>query len=193
MLFIINKLLLANVAISKLKYEKMKNIKIYISLLVILIVAVILLFTYSSSGENKNNSATENKFKITDTSKTNKSNKNNMEYLTEQTFKEKVFNYDINKEWKYEGDVPCIVDFYADWCGPCKMISPILEELAIEYDGKIKIYKIDTEKEQNLTAMFGIRSIPSLLFVPKEGTPQMAVGAMSKEGFVQAINEVLLK
>lgn len=171
----------------------MKNKKIYIwSAVIIVIVSVLLLVTFIGSGEDiKNSPVTENKFKKTDSNKINK--KNNMEYLTEQTFKEKIFNYETNKEWKYEGDAPCIVDFYADWCGPCKMISPILEELATEYEGKIKIYKVDTDKEQNLAALFGIRSIPSLLFIPKEGTPQMAVGAMTKEGFVQAINEILLK
>ncbi|MCX7833559.1 MAG: thioredoxin [Ignavibacteria bacterium] len=155
---------------------------------------MILLLSFNSSSEEKpsqnTKQETEKKFQLTET---NKKNEKNMEYLTEQTFKEKVFNYDVNTEWKYEGDMPCIVDFYADWCGPCKMISPILEELATEYDGKIKIYKVDTDKEQNLAAIFGIRSIPSLLFIPKEGTPQMAVGAMSKDGFVQAINEILLK
>lgn len=169
----------------------MKKKKIYIPLIIVIItIGLILLLSFNGSGEDKNKPETEKKFQITDS---NKKNKKNMEYLTEQTFKEKIFNYDVNTEWKYEGDMPCIVDFYADWCGPCKMISPILEELSNEYDGKIKIYKVDTEKEQNLAAIFGIRSIPSLLFIPKEGTPQMAVGAMSKEGFVQAINDILLK
>src|SRR5690606_24505132 len=97
-----------------------------------------------------------------------------------------------NKEWKYEGDLPCIIDFYADWCGPCKMVAPILEQLATEYEGKIKIYKVDTEREQELAAAFGIRSIPSILFVPKEGQPQMAVGALPKPSLVKAINELLL-
>lgn len=172
----------------------MKNKKIYITLIIVAVAVAVLLLAFNGSGEDKTKpelkTEAEKKFQSTDS---NKKIKKNMEYLTEQTFKEKVFNYDINTEWKYEGDMPCIVDFYADWCGPCKMISPILEELAKEYDGKIKIYKVDTEKEQNLAAVFGIRSIPSLLFIPKEGTPQMAVGAMSKEGFVQAINEILLK
>jgi thioredoxin 1 len=115
-----------------------------------------------------------------------------MEHLTKQTFLQKVFDYENNKEWKFAGELPCIVDFYADWCGPCKMVAPILEELAKEYDGKINIYKIDTEAEQELAAVFGIRSIPSLLFVPKEGKPQMAMGAIPKEAFVDAINNVLL-
>jgi thioredoxin len=116
-----------------------------------------------------------------------------MEYLTNQTFKEKIFNYKENKEWKFEGELPCIIDFYADWCGPCKMVSPILETLSKEYAGQINIFKIDTDKESELSSVFGIRSIPSLLFIPRKGQPRMAMGAMAKESFVQIINEVLLK
>ena len=111
--------------------------------------------------------------------------------LTKETFKEKVFDYETNKEWKFVGDKPAIVDFYADWCGPCKMIAPILEELSVEYDGKVDIYKIDTEKEQELAGVFGIRSIPSLLFIPKEGQPQMAAGALPKDALIKAMEEVL--
>jgi thioredoxin 1 len=124
---------------------------------------------------------------------TNISNsKPNMEHLTSKTFKEKVFNYEKNKEWKYEGNLPCIVDFYADWCGPCKMVAPVLEDISKEYAGKIYIYKVDTDKEQELAAAFGIRSIPSILFIPQNGQPQMSMGALSKESFIKAINEILL-
>lgn len=115
-----------------------------------------------------------------------------MEHLTKETFLEKVFNYEQNKEWKYEGELPCLIDFYADWCQPCKMVAPILEELAEEYKGKINIYKIDTEAERELAGAFGIRSIPSLLFCPKDGQPQMAQGALPKETFKEVINDVLL-
>ena len=114
------------------------------------------------------------------------------EYLTKQTFLEKVFNYEQNKEWKFEGDLPCMIDFYADWCGPCKMVAPIMEELAKEYDGKVNFYKIDTDAEQELAAAFGIQSIPSLLFIPKEGQPQMAVGALPENTIKQVIDEQLL-
>ena len=113
------------------------------------------------------------------------------QHLTTAEFKEKVFNYETNKEWKYEGDVPCIIDFYADWCQPCKMVAPILEELEEEYQGKIKVYKVDTEVERELAAVFGIQSIPSLLFVPMDAQPQMAMGALPKETFEQAIKDVL--
>lgn len=115
-----------------------------------------------------------------------------MEHLTKETFQKKVFNYEQNKEWKYEGDLPCLIDFYADWCGPCKMVAPVLEELAKEYDGKIHIYKVDTEDQQELAAAFGIRSIPSLLFCPKEGQPQMAMGALPKATMKKAIEDILL-
>jgi len=115
-----------------------------------------------------------------------------MEHLTAETFKQKVFNYEINNEWKFEGNKPCIIDFYADWCGPCRMVAPVLEELSKEYEGQIDIYKIDTEQEQELAGAFGIQSIPSILFVPLQGPPQMSMGAMPKQAFVQTINEVLL-
>jgi thioredoxin 1 len=115
-----------------------------------------------------------------------------MEHLTKDTFLEKVFNYEINNEWKFEGNLPCLIDFYADWCGPCKMVAPILEELSTEYDGKIDIYKVNTEVEQELAAAFGIRSIPSLLFCPKDGKPQMAMGALPKQALKDAIHDVLL-
>jgi len=114
-----------------------------------------------------------------------------IEHLTQDTFKEKVFNFDQNKEWKFEGNKPCIIDFYADWCAPCKMVAPILEELSDEYKGKLDIYKIDTESERQLAGMFGIQSIPSLLFVPIEGQPQMAMGALPKETFEKAFKDVL--
>ena len=115
-----------------------------------------------------------------------------MEHLTKETFLEKVFNYEKNKEWKFEGKLPCLIDFYADWCQPCKIVAPILEELSEEYKGKINIYKIDTEAEKELSAAFGIRSIPSLLFCPADGQPQMAQGALPKDTLKQVIDEILL-
>ena len=114
-----------------------------------------------------------------------------IEHLTKETFKEKVFNFEANKDWKYEGEKPCIIDFYADWCGPCKMVAPVLQELAEEFNGKLNVYKVDTEEQRELAMMFGIQSIPSLLFVPKEGQPQMAMGALPKETFKKAFKDVL--
>ncbi|MDZ7606371.1 MAG: thioredoxin [Cyclobacteriaceae bacterium] len=116
-----------------------------------------------------------------------------MEKLTKDAFLKKVFNYEQNKDWKYEGELPCLIDFYADWCGPCKMVHPILVELSKEYEGKIMIYQIDTEAEQELAAAFGIRSIPSLLFCPVDGQPQMAQGALPKAALKRAIEDILLK
>ena len=114
--------------------------------------------------------------------------------LTQTDFLTKVADYQNNpQEWKYLGDKPAIIDFYADWCGPCKMIAPILEELAAEYDGQIYIYKVNTENEEELAAAFGIRSIPSLLFIPMGEAPQMAQGALPKNELKKAIDKVLLK
>mgnify|MGYP001122396133 FL=1 len=114
-----------------------------------------------------------------------------MELLTTESFKEKVFNWEETQEWKFRGELPCIIDFYADWCGPCKMVAPILEKLSKEYEGKINIYKVDTEDQQELAGMFGIQSIPSILFCPVEGQPQMAMGALPKASFESAISDVL--
>ncbi len=116
-----------------------------------------------------------------------------LEHLTKETFLQKVFDYENKEEWEYQGELPAIIDFYADWCAPCRIVAPILEELAEEYKDKIVIYKIDTEAEQELAAVFGIRSIPSILFIPKHDKPQMAVGALPKETFKEIIEDVLLK
>ncbi len=114
-----------------------------------------------------------------------------VEHLTAESFKEKVFDYENNNEWNYKGDKPCIIDFYADWCQPCKVVAPVLEEISEEYGDKINVYKVDTEKENQLASIFGIQSIPSILFIPMDEQPQMATGALPKETFEQAIKEVL--
>lgn len=121
-------------------------------------------------------------------------NESYVKHLTKKEFIEKVYNYEKNSDkWVYEGDKPAIVDFYATWCGPCKAIAPVLEELAKEYAGKIVIYKIDTDKERELSAAFGISSIPTLLFIPVSGDPQIAQGALPKESLKRAIDDFLLK
>ena len=114
------------------------------------------------------------------------------EHLNKETFKTKVFDFEKNQEWKFEGDIPCVIDFWAPWCGPCRMVGPVLDELSKEYEGKIHVYKINTDEEQELGAMFGIRSIPSILFVPVEGQPKMAVGALPKNNIVEIIEKELL-
>ena len=151
-------------------------------LLLLVLIAGISLTTYAqtSSSKTEEPTKTENKVKTI--------------HLNKTDFLKKVANYEANpNEWKYLGDKPALIDFYADWCGPCKAVAPVLEELAKEYDGEIYIYKIDTEAELELSALFGIRSIPSLLFVPMNGTPQMAQGALPKNALKEAIDKVLLE
>jgi len=115
-------------------------------------------------------------------------------HLTKETFKAKVMDYEKNPTtWVFEGDKPCIVDFYADWCKPCKMIAPIMDELAAEYAGQIDIYKVNTEKERELASVFGINSIPYVLFVPAQGQPSAQRGALPKESYKKIIEEFLLK
>jgi len=114
------------------------------------------------------------------------------ENLTAESFREKVFDYETEKVWKYKGDIPCIIDFYADWCGPCKMVSPILDELSKEYEGKIKIYKVNTETEQELASTFEIMSIPTILFVAPGKEPKGIKGALPKSKFEELIKDLLI-
>lgn len=114
------------------------------------------------------------------------------QHLTKETFLTKVFDYEKNQEWKYNGKLPAVIDFWAPWCGPCRTVGPVLEELSEEYSGKVNIYKVNTDEEQELGGVFGIRSIPSILFVPLVGQPKMAVGALPKESLKQAIEKELL-
>jgi thioredoxin 1 len=113
------------------------------------------------------------------------------EHLTEASFKEKIFDFDTHKEWKFEGELPALVDFYADWCVPCKMLGPAVEEVSNEFAGQLNVYKVDTEAEPTLSQVFGIQSIPTLLFVPKDGEPRIAQGALPKAELKRAIAEVL--
>ncbi|RRD02897.1 thioredoxin [Prevotella sp. OH937_COT-195] len=123
----------------------------------------------------------------------NKEKKGKIMELNVQEFKKKVFDYEKKPQsWEFEGDKPAVVDFYATWCGPCKMLSPIIDEMSEKYDGKVDFYKIDVDKQQELAAVFGIRSIPTLLFIPKEGQPTIMQGAMSKGDMDSTIQKVLL-
>lgn len=115
---------------------------------------------------------------------------NKMEVLTVESFKQKVFNFELSKEWKFEGKKPVIVDFYADWCGPCRMLSPILERVSHQYQGIVDIYKVDTEATPELASLFGIRGIPSILFVPMKGEPAMSSGVIPEESFEKAIKDL---
>ena len=154
----------------------------------ILFTGVMLAFIFTAyAGKNKENKTEENK-------QSKEIKKMGTIHLTKAEFLTKIANYEANPtEWKYLGDKPCIIDFYASWCGPCKTIAPILEDLAKEYDGQIYIYKVNTEEEQELAAAFGIRSIPSILFCPIGDAPQMSQGALPKDIFIKAITEILLK
>lgn len=113
--------------------------------------------------------------------------------LTKELFLDKVFDYTKDQEWNYKGDKPAVIDFYADWCGPCQMVAPIFEELSDEYKDDIVIYKLDTEAEQELAGAFRIRSIPSILFIPKEGQPKMQMGALPKQALQELIETELLQ
>lgn len=114
------------------------------------------------------------------------------ENLNKVTFLEKVFNYEKSKDWKFEGELPTVIDFWAPWCGPCRIVGPVLDELSNEYKGKVNFYKVNTEEEQELASVFGIQSIPSLLFVPKDRQPMMAVGALPKDTLKGIIDKELL-
>jgi len=113
--------------------------------------------------------------------------------LTAESFQRLIWNYKSNpSEWVFIGDKPVIIDFYADWCRPCKLIAPIMDELSKEYQGKVRIYKINTDEQRELAGLFNINSIPAVMFIPKNGKPQMSVGALQKEGYVDLIRNVLL-
>jgi len=114
------------------------------------------------------------------------------EHLTKESFLTKVFDYEKNSEWKFAGELPAVVDFWAPWCGPCRVVGPVIDELSKEYAGKVNFYKVNTDEEQELAAVFNIRSIPSLLFIPREGQPKMAMGALPKGALKEAVEKELL-
>jgi thioredoxin len=114
-----------------------------------------------------------------------------VENLTADSFKTKVHDFDAGKEWKFAGERPCIVDFYADWCGPCKMLAPVLAELAEKYSGKLDIYKVNTDEQEQLASLFGVQSIPTLIFIPMSGKPQVSAGVLPKETLEKVIVDVL--
>ena len=113
--------------------------------------------------------------------------------MNKQMFLDKVFDYTTGAtEWSYKGDKPAVIDFYATWCGPCRMVAPILKDLAKEYGDSIVIYKVDTDKEKELSGAMGIQSLPTIVFIPKSGQPQVIIGAADKATLRRAIDEVLL-
>lgn len=165
----------------------MNKVTKYLTLLLFSALAV------SCGAKAGNQAQAENKHSVSNTEINKKDKKMKTIHLTKAEFLKKVVDFEGNpNEWKYLGDKPALIDFYASWCGPCKTIAPVLEELAAEYEGQIYIYKVDTEAEQELAAAFGIRSIPTLLFAPMKGNPQIAQGALPKANLKQAIDQVLL-
>ena len=165
----------------------MKNIAIALALLL----APIFI---SCSDTKGNEQVNETKDVVVNTGDENPPSDTKPEFLTYDAFLKEVWNFEKNpQQWVYEGDVPCVIDFYADWCGPCKRVAPIMEELAKEFDGKLKVYKINVDKERKLASVFQVRSIPSVLFVPKEGKPMMQVGAMQRDDYFKVVKEQLLK
>ncbi|AGB28966.1 thioredoxin [Prevotella dentalis DSM 3688] len=159
-----------------------------------MLAALTLLGAASCTGQSREAGANASE-KQTSQAKQAKEKKNmKVTELTKEEFKKRVMNYEVNpKEWKFEGDKPAIIDFYATWCGPCKQIAPVVEEIAQEYAGKIDVYKVDVDQQQELAGLFGVQSIPTILFIPKDGQPQKAVGAMMKSQFEDAIKQTLLK
>lgn len=155
----------------------------------ILILAVVgITLTTGCSNINGKQSSTEKPTTATT------ADKGKVEFLTYDTFLQKVWHFENNPQtWVYVGELPAIIDFYADWCAPCRKIAPIMEKLAKQYDGRLKIYKIDVDKEQKLASVFQVRSIPSILFTPLKGQPMMQAGAMTEEQYVKIIEEQLLK
>lgn len=136
----------------------------------------------------------KNLFSENDNSASSEVQKNDEpEYLTYETFLKKVWNFEENpQEWIYEGEVPCVIDFYADWCKPCRLVAPIMDDLAKEYEGELKIYKVNVDKEKKLAQVFQVRSIPAVLFSPKQGRPMMQAGALPKDQYVRIIEDNLL-
>ncbi len=151
--------------------------------------------TFASCGNIQGNQSNENPATENNVSKggAKETKESKVEYLTYESFKENVWDFEASpQEWVYKGTVPCVIDFYADWCKPCKMVAPIMDKLATEYDGEVIIYKIDTDKERKLAGVFGVRSIPMVLFCPTEGKPSKQVGALPESEYKKIIDESLL-
>ena len=123
-----------------------------------------------------------------------KDNASKVQHITYQDFIDKIWDFEKSpEEFKFKGKTPAIVDFYADWCGPCRKVGPIMEKLAKDYDGKLAVYKVNVDKEKDLAAAFQVRSIPMVLFIPLEGQPMMQVGAMAESEYKKVVEERLLK
>ncbi len=168
---------------------------------IILIVALLATVSLISCNQNSESAEIENSTQNTEVIDKEVDVKQSTElqdikpvYLTTAEFKDKVWDYEANpQEWIYKGEIPCIIDFYADWCKPCKMVAPIMDDLADQYNGKVIVYKVNTDKEKELASVFQVKSIPAILFSPMEGKPAMQPGALSKEDYINIINDFVLK
>ncbi|MBN1199477.1 MAG: thioredoxin [Bacteroidales bacterium] len=158
-----------------------------------ILIGFALVLSLTACSSNDGNKSSNTTARLEASSDGNLTDEGKVMHLNAEQFKNLVWDYSKNADtWVFKGDLPVIIDFYADWCRPCKMVAPIMDELAAEYKGKIRIYKIDTDKEKELAQVFNIRSIPAVLFVPKDGKPQMSVGALPKPTFITAITDVLM-
>lgn len=147
----------------------------------IIALTVALLSGVATAASGQENKAAGSQEKTAAGSQSSAASEHAVRYLTTAQFKDLVVDYTTAQTWDYKGEVPCVIDFYATWCGPCKRIAPVMEELAKEYGGRVIFYKVDTDKERELAQVFGISSIPTLLFIPAKGQPFVAKGALPKE------------
>ncbi len=166
-----------------------------------LVISLLTVFTFFSCNQKSETDSIEKNIKNTELAQNNQETNSSKSvqdikpvYLTTADFKDKVWDYESNpEEWIYKGELPCIIDFYTDWCKPCKIVAPIMDDLADHYNGKVIIYKVNTDKEKELATVFQVRSIPSILFSPMEGKPAMQPGALSKEDYKSIIDDFVLK
>ncbi len=160
----------------------------------LLLIVAIVFIGLSACSQNKDKTrtkATKAKTEKTTTAATDTAT-GKVIFLTTAEFKKKVIDFEKHpNEWVFEGKKPAIIDFFATWCGPCRRMSPTVDKIAKDYAGKIDVYKIDIDKEKQLAMVFGIQSVPTILFVPVTGKPTMQVGALDEASFRQAIREVL--
>lgn len=161
----------------------------------ILIIATIVLLgvvTFAFAHSQLNQKEGANKETIGQQNDKNKTEKGVVIQMNKDLYLKDIADYRNTKEWKFKGNLPAVIDFYADWCGPCRQVAPLMKELAKEYEGKITIYKVNVDEEKELATAIGIESLPTILFIPMKGDPQVIIGSADKATFKKAIDQVLL-